>query len=376
MKGRIRNIKPELGKHWLLWRLGELTGFRLAEWYALLWCYTDRRGRFVWNPSRLKAEIAPYDTVNFEHVLNVLANGAFVVKYRVGVRVYGWIPRFPDHQHFNGREDDSVLPPPPASAQAAYENAWQSAEAAAFDSVAAVIAEPLCVADEQNEGNFTDDSDLDTRGAHVGHVHPIPSHPVQGSGDSEKQNGTREKNGNGTSSSRAVTRRAAVAVTGKMTPAKVLEAIGGVFAELSEATDKRLAVDDERALKAQMCFLYWVAKFKHFGAIATPERMRRIVARLKENGDDVGEILYALDGGFRDDWLMGRDPRSNGKKWDGLDTLLRDREQVEKLSRAMPAFLKGKPHPLLPKLEAALRGVDADGANVADVADEIDRGHQ
>lgn len=482
MKGRIRTVKPEIAKHALLWQLGEQLGVPLAYYYILLWCWTDRRGRFPWQPSRLRSEIAPFYVGNFSDVLNAFANGGFVVKYRVGGQCYGWIPQFLRHQHINGKEEDSQLPPPPKNAPALAEEMQLFAETAGYETRADLTRDPVVL-----EGDVGVDAEhvstfvyyaldgervkigfsrhplmritqmrthlptvrlvavepggrdlevarhgqfstyrLDEGGSagrewfalsgelaeHIAELVRIHGEPDQPKAMRDRALGTRDDRDNVASgtwssssssrssllldseqqqkplgreaetngaSSHGVTRRSSTALVrgGKLTPAKVLEAIGTVFAELSESTDKRLAVDDERALKAQMCFLYWVAKFKHFGAIATPERLRRIVARLKENDGDIGEILYALDGAFRDDWLMGRDPRSNGKKWDDVDTILRDRAQVERLARAMPAFVKGKPHPLIPKLEAALRGVDAgNGTDVSGIAADIDGGQQ
>jgi hypothetical protein len=57
-------------------------------------------------------------------------------------------------------------------------------------------------------------------------------------------------------------------------------------------------------------------------------RKRRIRARLKD-GRTPGELIEALEGAQHDDWLMGRKEGSPG--YTGIDTLLRDDEQVRRL---------------------------------------------
>lgn len=59
------------------------------------------------------------------------------------------------------------------------------------------------------------------------------------------------------------------------------------------------------------------------------KRWRRIVARLKD-GFTADELILAITHRRNDPWLMGEDPKST-RVFDDVDTLLRDRAQVERL---------------------------------------------
>ena len=64
-------------------------------------------------PWKLKIVILPYDEVDFEQILDVLAQYGFVVKYEHEGQAYGVIPTFLEHQYINQRESKSKLPTPP-----------------------------------------------------------------------------------------------------------------------------------------------------------------------------------------------------------------------------------------------------------------------
>ena len=97
----------------------------------------------------------------------------------------------------------------------------------------------------------------------------------------------------------------------------------------NEAT-RRANVTRGLDLAATVVFTYWRDSmgFHPARTILSPKRKERIVARLRENGGDVSELLYVVDGALRDDWTMGRDPRST-KAYNGTETVFRDREKVE-----------------------------------------------
>jgi biotin operon repressor len=69
------------------------------------------------------------------------------------------------------------------------------------------------------------------------------------------------------------------------------------------------------------------------GAILTKARRGRILARLKE-GYTPERLEAAIRGATQDDWIMGRRPGSPG--YTGLDTILRDGDQVERLEKLAP----------------------------------------
>lgn len=110
---RIRTVKPETAKHLDLFDSERSSRLPLRFAYIMLWCHCDREGRFTWEPRRLKAEILPYDDVDFSRVLDALVTRGFIVKYASGGREFGWCPGLERHQIFNNRESPSILPEVP-----------------------------------------------------------------------------------------------------------------------------------------------------------------------------------------------------------------------------------------------------------------------
>ncbi|MFN7341530.1 MAG: hypothetical protein ACK5VI_10685 [Opitutia bacterium] len=106
--------------------------------------------------------------------------------------------------------------------------------------------------------------------------------------------------------------------------------------------------DQQRELdeKAKLVFSYWAAVTNRPRAVFDERRRSRIVSRLKENGGDADELLYAIDGAMKDPWLSGKDPKTNGRKYDGVETILRDRAQVERLAETQRGHQRSEPHPL------------------------------
>ena len=113
---RIRTIKPEFFLHEKLYDLEKESKLPIRLSFAGLWCAADRAGRFKWEPRKLKAQILPYDDIDFSRVLDALTTRAFLVRYASGTGEFGCIPSFPRHQVINNRERDSELPAPPQDA--------------------------------------------------------------------------------------------------------------------------------------------------------------------------------------------------------------------------------------------------------------------
>jgi len=63
----------------------------------------------------------------------------------------------------------------------------------------------------------------------------------------------------------------------------------------------------------------------------TDERVQRVLDRFAEGltGDD---CKAAIDGAAKDDWLMGRGPGAKPGGYRGIETILRDTAQVERLA--------------------------------------------
>ncbi len=124
--------------------------------------------------------------------------------------------------------------------------------------------------------------------------------------------------------------------------ADVRTRIEGYFANLTEVTRTKSA---QRSAQIDIAFAYWVAKYDKPRALLDKKRESRIGERLKENGGDLSELLYALDGGLRDKHLT-----EGG--YDMLETVLRDRGNVERLAQQMPKYRAGDMHPMAKKLLA------------------------
>lgn len=107
---RIRTVKPEVAKHELLFEAEQETGLPLRFAWVLLPSACDREGRFKWRPRAMKADILPYDDVDFSDVLDAFLVRGFIVKYRCGDDWFGVIPTLKKHQHINNREPESQLP--------------------------------------------------------------------------------------------------------------------------------------------------------------------------------------------------------------------------------------------------------------------------
>ncbi len=105
-------------------------------------------------------------------------------------------------------------------------------------------------------------------------------------------------------------------------------------------TETQATKAESRAELARVVFTYWAARTQ-----ANPKRTKwddkrrtRLVARLKENQDDVAELLCVVDGALNDDFLKGDNDR--GRPFLQIQTIFRDREMVEKLATLSPHFGK------------------------------------
>jgi hypothetical protein len=116
---RIRGLRPE---YFLDEDLATLP-YKARILYAGLWCHDDREGRLEYRPNYLTIHLFPYDEVDFENMLLLLAHPnipgrrekAFIRIYRVGEKQYIDIPTFLKHQAPHHMERKSVLPAFPGS---------------------------------------------------------------------------------------------------------------------------------------------------------------------------------------------------------------------------------------------------------------------
>jgi len=124
----------------------------------------------------------------------------------------------------------------------------------------------------------------------------------------------------------------------------------GFLEAIRDCTLERLTREDTYERLAEIVFAYWAARLHHPNALLDRKRERRLMARLRESAGDWGQLCYAVDGALKDDWLMGR-AMNSPRKYDGIETIFRDREQVERLAELCPTFCAGQPHPLVTKYE-------------------------
>ncbi len=92
--GRIRTVKPELFLHDELFDAEANSQLPVRLAFIGLFTVADREGRFIWRPRQLKAQIFPYDTVDFSLVLDALVKAGFVTHYEVNGKEYGAIKSF------------------------------------------------------------------------------------------------------------------------------------------------------------------------------------------------------------------------------------------------------------------------------------------
>lgn len=79
---------------------------------------------------------------------------------------------------------------------------------------------------------------------------------------------------------------------------------------------------------AQRVFDHWRQEWNHPNSKLDRKRRKRIEARLKDFTPE--QLCNAISGFKNSPWHCGTDPKGQGVVYDGIDTLLRDTEQVEK----------------------------------------------
>lgn len=108
---RIRTIKPEFFKHDGLSEIEPIA--RLL--FVGLWCMADKEGRLEDRPKRIKAEVLPYDQIEIEDLLTVLAKRGFIVRYDCDGLLLIEIPNFARHQRITGKEAETESKYPSAA---------------------------------------------------------------------------------------------------------------------------------------------------------------------------------------------------------------------------------------------------------------------
>ncbi len=124
-------------------------------------------------------------------------------------------------------------------------------------------------------------------------------------------------------------------------------ALTTALAEVRERSNNREARAQFHRALAALVFGYSAARWGHQATLFDEKRERRLVARLRESGGNVHELLYAADGAMKDAHLAGQRADSD-RDYLQVSTVFRDREQVERLARRA-GYKAGKVHKMAAK---------------------------
>jgi hypothetical protein len=279
---RIRSIKPEFFQDRKMAAVGPIA----ALVYVALWCLADDGGVAPVDVDRVKGELfygwASVPASAVADALDALERAGCIRRYRVGGDTYAEIPTFAKHQVIN-KPSKTRFP-----RRGRPEPSGRTPEP---------LPEPSGSPPEK-----------------VGMEHGAWS--VEHGGEQEPS-------------------KALVELRSTATPAT---------ARIEEHTNGRRTREAALKLGAQVVFAYWAARLCHPKAVLDRKRETRLTARLRENGGGVTELLYAVDGALRDEFLMGRDPQAR-RAFDGIETVFRDRGMVERLVETVPN--RAERHPFL-----------------------------
>lgn len=132
----------------------------------------------------------------------------------------------------------------------------------------------------------------------------------------------------------------------------IAERLGTLVAEIHAGTRERLGAEQQRRAYAMIVFTYWASKCAATDRVLfDKQREDRIVRALREGGDDISELFYAIDGALRDPWHNGR---RNGEKHLGVDHIFRNRERVEMLATLVHGYAQHTQHPEAARYVAAM----------------------
>jgi len=103
---RIRYLNPNFFKNEVLAELPE----KVRLGFAGLWCWADKEGRLEDRPKRLKAEIFPYEDVDFNEILEILVKNSFIIRYEIDNKKYIQILKWKLYQKPHHTEKNSIIP--------------------------------------------------------------------------------------------------------------------------------------------------------------------------------------------------------------------------------------------------------------------------
>ena len=104
---RIRTIKPEFFSDDEVAALPPLV--RLL--FIAMWCHADKAGRLKDRPASIKARCLPFDDLDGEEAIAMLADRHFIFRYESEGVGYIQVRTWEQHQRPHHTEQESVLPP-------------------------------------------------------------------------------------------------------------------------------------------------------------------------------------------------------------------------------------------------------------------------
>ena len=348
---RIRTVKPEF---WSDEKLGPMPAVTRLVFLGLIGM-ADDYGRLVDNVKSIDGFIFPETDDSARESLDLLARADRILRYTSAsgqrlIQIVHWHHQKVDHP---GKE---VLPAPSELDRERLATASRMArETIARDSRSDLVPRT------EDQGPGTDDPRtrsnvfVESVNSTPARADAPPSCDVLDLTPQEPATPLAPTNRNGAPT---VPGTALVVATPAITPrrprdvATVKAHLASVLANVQAGVQVRLAKHEERRVQSEIVFAYWSAKMDKPRALFDAKRERRLIARLDENKGDVSELLYAIDGALNDAHLMGENDRS--RKYDGIETIFRERGQVERLAETRRKYRDREPHPILVQFAEAL----------------------
>ena len=139
-----------------------------------------------------------------------------------------------------------------------------------------------------------------------------------------------------------------------LTRSTPVEAVKGKLVQMADARERR---ENKRRGEAELVFRYWQAKLGHTKAMFSRDRETKLCARLAE-GATPDELCYAVDGIAKSRFHMGEN--DSGTRYDGIETLFRNRANVEKFAGSQRGYRDSVPHPFVAEAMQAVQQLAGD----------------
>jgi hypothetical protein len=122
--------------------------------------------------------------------------------------------------------------------------------------------------------------------------------------------------------------------------------------DLAETTQKLAQLGSQQVERnerfktgAELVFRYWQAKLGHGRAMYSRDREAKIIARLRENGCDLSELCYAIDGIAKSAFHRGQN--DSGQRYDSIELICRNRANIERFATTQSGYQRQEEHPFV-----------------------------